>query len=326
MRTDRLRSMPSRVMVIWPCTRRWVPSRAVFIMSSSSGSTSDSGWSSVSDSAWPISFSAERLRMPTLPEASTPMMPALADDSTASMKRRRLSIRLAGVDQFVALGAQLLGHLVEGFAELRQIAFRLVDGNLDMQVAGRNDVGGAHQAADRRDQPVGEIQPDQHRGHQDGQRDHREHQREGDLDAEPARLDLGVFGDAGLGLLQLADDVRIEQPRDIKEGVVERAQADDGGDVVRFRKYRDLRLVFVDIVEEVRRRRREVLPDAGLRRFQDIAILVDQHRARQVACGGVGGQQFAKRPAVLIVQRPGVGDVVGHARMSPRISCACSCI
>ncbi len=28
-----------------------------------------------------------------LPEASTPMMPALAEDSTASMKRRRLSIR-----------------------------------------------------------------------------------------------------------------------------------------------------------------------------------------------------------------------------------------
>ena len=27
-----------------------------------------------------------------LPEASTPIMPALADDSTASMKRRRLSI------------------------------------------------------------------------------------------------------------------------------------------------------------------------------------------------------------------------------------------
>src|SRR6202021_2392165 len=35
---------------------------------------------------------AERLRIPPLPEAPTPMMPALADDSTASMKRRRLSI------------------------------------------------------------------------------------------------------------------------------------------------------------------------------------------------------------------------------------------
>ena len=46
-------------------------------------------------------------------------------------------------------------------------------------------------------------------------------------------FDLGVFGDAGLGLLELADDARIEQPRDVEEGVVEGAQADHGGDVVR---------------------------------------------------------------------------------------------
>ena len=47
--------------------------------------------------------------------------------------------------------------------------------------------------------------------------------------------------------------------------------------------------------------------------LQHIAILVDQHRARQVARGGACGQKLAKRSAVLIVQRPGVGDVVGHA-------------
>ena len=49
---------------------------------------------------------------------------------------------------------------------------------------------------------------------------------------------------------------------------------------------------------------------AGL---QDVAILVDQHRARQVARGGARGQQLAKRSAILVEQRPGVGDIVGHA-------------
>ncbi len=34
-------------------------------------------------------------------------------------------------------------------------------------------------------------------------------------------FDLGIFGDAGLGLLELADHARIEQARDVKEGVVE---------------------------------------------------------------------------------------------------------
>ena len=125
-------------------------------------------------------------------------------------------------------------------------------------------------------------------------------------------FDLGVFRDAGLGLLQLADHPRVEQPGNVKERVVKRAETDDGGDVVRFGEHRDLRFVFVDVGEEILRRRRELLPDAGLCRLQDIAILVDQHGARQIACGGVGRQQFAKRPAVLIEQRPGVRDVVGH--------------
>ncbi|MGY4454125.1 hypothetical protein ACVWZR_008785 [Bradyrhizobium sp. i1.3.1] len=35
--------------------------------------------------------------------------------------------------------------------------------------------------------------------------------------------------------------------------------------------------------------------------------------ARQVAGAGAGGQQLAERAAVLVVERPGVGDVIGHA-------------
>ena len=46
-----------------------------------------------SASSRPISCSAERLRMLMRPSASTPMTPALAPASTASVKRRRLSIR-----------------------------------------------------------------------------------------------------------------------------------------------------------------------------------------------------------------------------------------
>ena len=61
--------------------------------SASSGTTSASGRPSASASLQPISFSAERLRMLMRPLASTPMTPALAPASTASVKRRRLSIR-----------------------------------------------------------------------------------------------------------------------------------------------------------------------------------------------------------------------------------------
>jgi hypothetical protein len=51
-----------------------------------------------------------------------------------------------------------------------------------------------------------------------------------------------------------------------------------------------------------------------LRSLQNSAVLVDQHRARQIARGGACGQKLAKRSAILIVQRPGVGDVVGHSQ------------
>jgi hypothetical protein len=42
-----------------------------------------------------------------------------------------------------------------------------------------------------------------------------EHQREIHLDAEPARFDLGVFGDAGFGLLELRDHPGIQRARHV---------------------------------------------------------------------------------------------------------------
>ena len=44
--------------------------------------------------------------------------------------------------------------------------------HLDIEIAGRDQVGGADQPADRRDQPVGEVEPDPHRRQQHDQRDH----------------------------------------------------------------------------------------------------------------------------------------------------------
>ena len=123
---------------------------------------------------------------------------------------------------------------------------------------------------------------------------------------------LGVFGDAGLGLLELRHHPRIEQTRHVEEGIVERPQPDHGRDIIRFGEYRDLRLGFIDVREKILRRRREILLDAGLRRLQDVAILIDQHGARQIARLRTCRQQLTKRSAILVEQRAGVGDIVGH--------------
>jgi len=181
-----------------------------------------------------------------------------------------------------------------------------------MEVAGRDRVGRVHQPPDRRHQPVGKVEADQHRGHQDGQRNHREHQREGDLDAEPARFDLRIFGDTQLGLLELRHHARIKQARDIQEGVVERAQPYYRCDVIGVRKDRDLRLAIGDVAQDFRRRQLETALNAGLRRLQDIGILVDQHRAGEIARSRAGRQELQERAAILVVKRPGAGGVAGH--------------
>src|ERR1700681_1629803 len=82
-----------------------------------------------------------------------------ADDTGARRRQYRLDEPAAAIDkiarahQLVALGAQLLRHLVEGLAELRQIALRAEHRDLHMKVAGRDDIGRTHQPPYRSDQP-----------------------------------------------------------------------------------------------------------------------------------------------------------------------------
>jgi hypothetical protein len=105
----------------------------------------------------------------------------------------------------------------------------------------------------------------------------------------------------------------IEQPGHIEERVVEPAQPDHGRDVV-FGEHRDLGLGFVDFAQEFRVRRHEVLLNAGSRHLQRLAILVDQHRSRQITRCGTGRQHLEKRSEMPIVQWPGAGDIVGHSQ------------
>src|SRR6185437_8776743 len=64
----------------------------------------------------------------------------------------------------VALRAQFLGHAIERFAELCEIALRPMYRYTNVQIAGRDDVGRSNQAPDRCHQTVGEVQSDPDRG------------------------------------------------------------------------------------------------------------------------------------------------------------------
>ena len=212
------------------------------------------------------------------PSALTPMTPALAPASTASVNRRRLSIEVARAHDIVVLRAQLLRHVVEGLAELGEIALGAAHRHLDMQVAGRHDIGGADQPADRGHQPVGEIEPDPGRGQQHDQRDDREHQREGDLNAKPARFEIGILADALLRRAQLLDHARIEHLGDIEIHIVVTVQLDGGGDVIALRNERDLRFGLGNFAEQLRRRQHHRLVHHDVGALDRRAVGLDDDR------------------------------------------------
>ena len=156
-RTDRLRSRFWRLIVTWPCTSRWMPDCALAKMSLSSGTISDSGWPMTSASRRSIELFGRAV------EDADAALAVDADHAGAGAGQHRLGKSPPLVDDVarahdvVALRAQLVGHPVEGLAELGEIALRAPHRHLDVEIAGRHDVGGADQAADRRDQPVGEV-------------------------------------------------------------------------------------------------------------------------------------------------------------------------
>jgi hypothetical protein len=92
--------------------------------------------------------------------------------------------------QAIALLAQLHRHLVEGLAEMAEVAFGAARRHLDVEIAGGDLVGGAYQASNRPDEFVGEGQAHPHRRDQHRQRQHHEDAGESQLDVAPVRLEI----------------------------------------------------------------------------------------------------------------------------------------
>ena len=133
-RTERMRSRPPRLTVIWPCTRRCTPSRALAMISSSSGTISGKRMAE----RFRLGVADQLLRRAV--EDADLAVAIDADDAGAGRRQHRLGETspavddFAGADQVVALGAQFVGHLVEGLAELGEIALRSQHRHLDVRL------------------------------------------------------------------------------------------------------------------------------------------------------------------------------------------------
>ena len=126
------------------------------------------------------------------------------------------------------LMAQLRCHLVEGFAKVSQIALPAPDRHLNVEIAGRDLVGRVDQPADRRHQPVGEVEAEPDCRKQHDQRDEREHRREGDLNAGLFLFERSIEGDPRLSYRREVDRPRIDSPGNEQNAPAMGSQFQDG--------------------------------------------------------------------------------------------------
>ena len=147
------------------------------------------------------------------------------------------------------------------------------------------------------------------------------HQRESDLDAEAPRLEIGPLGDAGLGLANLRQHLRIDEARDIEVGIVVAAQLRHRTDVVRVVEEADLRRAFAAFDSASAGGTAGGLNSGGSWMSAvriGRAVAVEHHRRRQVAQRGLRREKLAKAVAVLVEQRLRARHVDRHGiRIGP---------
>jgi hypothetical protein len=191
--------------------------------------------------------------------------------------------KVARADDVVALGPQFVRHLVEGLAEVCEIALGTADRNLHVEIARGNEARGADQATDRGYKVIREIQSDPDRGEQHDQRDDGVDQREGYLHAEAALLQRLIFDNACFRLPQSRDYSRIERPGDIEKRIVVPAQFDDRRDISLVQKQADLGIGIGDVRQRLPRRRGEFGAGLALCLLDDREIVVEQFRGQKSA-------------------------------------------
>ena len=137
---------------------------------------------------------------------------------------------LARGDEAILLQPQLRGHLVEGLAEMGEIALRSAHGDLNIEIAGRDLISGRDQATDWRDEAIGEGKSEPGRRQQHDQGDQNEHRREGDLKGAPMRIEAVVKRDESGGLAGKLHRKGIDRPRNVKKRILKGIQRAQGGE------------------------------------------------------------------------------------------------
>ena len=215
--------------------------------------------------------------------------------------------------QAVVLAAQLRGHLVEGLAEMGEVALGLAHRHLGVEVAARDLVGGMDEAPDRRDEPVGEIQPEPDRREQHDQRDQREHRGEGDLDALAPAVDRQVLDRRGARDRRELDRERVHLAGDEEVCALVLRQLQHRSEHPAFAGHDADRIGRVlRLVEGFLGQGGRVLQHVDIRPGHGFVRRLDDPHHRQPERGRPRGDELVEPAPIDIEDRPGSREVVGE--------------
>ena len=123
------------------------------------------------------------------------------DHARAHARQHRLGeaaalfVQLVGGDQIAALGGELLGHAIEGAAQIGELVIGLGHMHLRGEIAFRNALGRVHQTRDRLDQPIGRPDAGPHRAQQRYQRRHDIERGEHELHVRSGSASRRLYSD-----------------------------------------------------------------------------------------------------------------------------------
>ena len=135
---------------------------------------------------------------------------------------------LVGLHHLAALALELAGHTVE---RARQRAQLVIGGSFrhpGAKVPFAHPLGRRHQSADGFDQLVCQHETDPDRRQKQQQRHHRENHGEGDLKARTALFEKVVLTHGALGPLHMVEHPAFDEPADVKVGVEEAVESQQG--------------------------------------------------------------------------------------------------
>ena len=217
-----------------------------------------------------------------------------------------------GLDEFAALGSQLLGHTVEGAAQAGDLVVARAFLDARVEVAPAHLLGGGDEVAYRPRELGREGEAEPHRGEQQQQRDDAEYEGESYLDLRSLALEALILGDGVLGALHIPHRAGVHEAPDEQIGVDEHLEANQRAHPVIGIAGEDDHLAVVGLVHRLERNALQEKRKGQPRAPEHAPVAAKHHDLGQRPERRLGYQEPVEHGGAADQRAPGAVDIVGH--------------